>query len=95
MRLKMPAIVGWDEVNSWLAVSRFGQRMQLLHEGGVTGLDQWYSDFIETDWRYVERYYEEDCIPPWNECVVHGCDLIAPLEIPPLVHRQITVRFAF
>src|SRR6476659_9951011 len=28
--------------------ARFG--MQLLHESGVTMLDQWYSDFVQTDW---------------------------------------------
>jgi hypothetical protein len=38
--------------------ARFG--MQLMHERGITGLDQWYSDFIETDWRYVERFYATD-----------------------------------
>ena len=40
-----------------------GFGMQLLHERGVTDLDQWYSDFVETDWRYVERYYETDEMP--------------------------------
>jgi hypothetical protein len=73
--------------------ARFG--MQLLHELGVTNLDQWYSDFVETDWRYVERYYETDRIPPWEDCVVSGCPLIAPIPIPPLKHRQVQVRFAF
>jgi hypothetical protein len=73
--------------------ARFG--MQLLRETGVTALDQWYSDFVETDWRYVERYYETDCIPPWIECVVSGSPLIEPAPIPPLVHRDVEVRFAF
>lgn len=34
-----------------------GFGMQLMHQVGVTTLDQWYSDFVATDWRYVERYY--------------------------------------
>ena len=66
--------------------ARFG--MQLMHERGVTGLDQWYSDFVGTDWRYVERYYQTDSIPPWTECIVHGCPLIEPSPIPPLVHKR-------
>ena len=45
--------------------ARFG--MQLMRECGVTSLDRWYSDFVETDWRYVERFYETDRIPPWTE----------------------------
>jgi hypothetical protein len=72
-----------------------GFGMQLLHELGVTNLDQWYSDFVETDWRYVERYYQTDQIPPWEDCVVSGCPLIAPIPIPQLKRRQVQVRFAF
>lgn len=73
--------------------ARFG--LQLLHEVGVTDLDRWYSDFVETDWRYVERYYETDQIPPWHECVVRDCPLIEPAPIPELRHHQVEVRFAF
>ena len=73
--------------------ARFG--MQLMRERGVTGLDQWYSDFVGTDWRYVERFYEAERIPPWSDCVVSGCELIQPAAIPPLVLREVEVRFAF
>jgi hypothetical protein len=69
--------------------------LQLLHEAGVRDLDQWYSDFVETDWRYVDRYYREGSIPPWEECVVRNFPLIRPAAIPPLRHRQVEVRFAF
>ena len=53
-----------------------GFGLQLLHERGVTDQDQWYSDFVHTDWRYVERYYQTDQLPPWAECVVSGSPLI-------------------
>jgi hypothetical protein len=72
-----------------------GFGMQLMHERGVTRLDQWYSDFVETDWRYVERFYETDRIPPWTDCVVSGRPPIQPAPIPPLAHRPVEVRFAF
>ena len=72
-----------------------GFGMQLLHDLGVTHLDQWYSDFVETDWRYVERYYETDQIPPWEECVVSNRPLVTPIPIPTLRLRQVQVRFAF
>jgi hypothetical protein len=72
-----------------------GFGVQLLREIGVTHLDQWYSDFVETDWRYVERYYQTGGIPPWTECVVSGCRIIQPIPIPALKHRQVAVRFAF
>jgi hypothetical protein len=69
--------------------------MQLLHELGVTHLDQWYSDFVATDWRYVEQYYDTGAIPDWNACILQGCPIIRPQPIPPLRHRQVEVRFAF
>jgi hypothetical protein len=72
-----------------------GFGMQLLHEIGMRHLEQWYSDFVETDWRYVERYYETDRIPDWRDCVISGCPLIQPLPIPLLEHREVQVRFAF
>jgi hypothetical protein len=69
--------------------------LALLHEMGVTDLDQWLTDSAETDWRYVERYYREGAIPQWEECVVAGQPLFTPLEIPPLERRKVHVRFAF
>ena len=73
--------------------ARFG--MQLMHERGVTSLDQWYSDFVETDWRYVLGFYETLRIPSWTDCIVSSSQLIQPAPIPPLSHRQVDVRFAF
>ena len=50
---------------------------------------------MHTDWRYVERYYETDRLPPWEDCIVTGSPHIEPAPIPPLRHRQVEVRFAF
>jgi hypothetical protein len=72
-----------------------GYGMQLLHEAGVTDLDQWMSDFVETDWRYVEHYYRTGQIPLLRDCEVHGCRLIAATPIPELRHHEVEVRFAF
>jgi len=72
-----------------------GFGMQLMRECGVTRLDHWYSDFVGTDWRYVERYYQTDSIPPWAECVATDCPLVQPTPIPALKLRQVAVRFAF
>jgi hypothetical protein len=73
--------------------ARFG--MQLMREVGMSDLDQWYSDFVGTDWRYVERFYETGVIPPWHDCLVHDQPLVEPLPIPPIVLRQVEVRYAF
>jgi hypothetical protein len=76
-----------------LEAAGFG--MQLMHQVGVTALDRWYSDFVGTDWRYVERFYQTDRLPEWKSCVVTGCPLIAPAPIPELRHHEVQVRFAF
>jgi hypothetical protein len=76
-----------------LQAAGFG--MTLLHGAGVTALDQWYSDFVQTDWRYVEEYYRTNALPDWTQCVASGCPLIAPVPIPKLRLRQVEVRFAF
>ena len=76
-----------------LEAAGFG--MQLMHQVGVTTLDQWYSDFVETDWRYVERYYQTDQLPDWQSCVACNCALVTPAPIPELRHREVEVRFAF
>jgi hypothetical protein len=73
--------------------ARFG--MQLIRQVGVNDLDQWYSDFVATDWRYVERFYETGEIPPWHECVVVNQPLIEPLAIPGIELKQVEVRYAF
>ena len=62
---------------------------------GSTALDAWYSDFVESDWRYVVGYYATGRLPAWSDCVVSGCAVITPTLIPPLEHRQVDVRFAF
>lgn len=73
--------------------AQFG--LQLLNEAGLQHLAQWFSDFVATDWRYVERSYLEDKIPPWHECTVRDSPLVSALPIPALEHRQVEVRFAF
>jgi len=72
-----------------------GFAMQLMRERGVTTLDEWFGDFVETDWRYVERYYQTNTLPRWEDCIVRGAGTITPSPIPPLTHRQVEVRFAF
>src|SRR3954464_6662034 len=65
-----------------------GFAMQLMRERGVTTLDQWFSDFVETDWCYVERYYQTGALPKWEDCIVGSATTIAPSPIPYLKHRQ-------
>src|SRR5215469_1253670 len=73
--------------------ARFGR--QLLDETGLAGLGRWYDDFVATDWKYVERFYQTDVIPPWEECLCEAASPVEPLAIPPLEHHRVEVRYAF
>lgn len=73
--------------------AQFG--IQLMHEAGIMDLDQWYSDFVETDWQYVRHFYVEGVIPEWEQCRREEMPLIEPAPIPELQHREVAVRFAF
>ncbi|HUY34456.1 MAG TPA: hypothetical protein VMV69_17045 [Pirellulales bacterium] len=73
--------------------ARFGR--QLLAETGIAGLESWYADFVATDWRYVERFYQTGVIPPWEECLTPATRPVEPLPIPELKHRRVEVRYAF
>ena len=98
-----PEIIGVsaDDLEVYLAAleryernaARFG--LQLLHESAITDLDPWFFDFAETDWRYVETFYRQGAIPPWETCVVRGAKPVEPLPIPPLEPRLVEERFAF
>ena len=72
-----------------------GFGMKLLHEVDMTTLDQWYADFVATDWRYVERFYDTGQLQDWSTCTMSDCALIAETAIPELKHHQVEVRFAF
>lgn len=76
-----------------LEASRLGLKM--LHERGVTDMDQWLSDFVESDWRYLRTYYETGQTPPWESCIARGCPVLTPLAIPAFAPRPVEVRYAF
>ena len=67
LRITVDPDVGF-EMQCFLLLHLFRHSVQLMHERGVTRLDQWYSDFVETDWRYVERFYQTARIP--GRCAV-------------------------
>lgn len=73
--------------------ARFGLR--LLHDAGVRDVDGWFSDYVESDWRYVETFYREGRFAQWSECVACSERIVTPLEIPELELRQVEVRYAF
>jgi hypothetical protein len=73
------------------SAARFG--LQLMNESGVADLKDWFFDFAETDWKYVETFYRTGRLPAWEECRVRGARPIEPSQR--LEPKRVEVRFAF
>jgi len=56
--------------------------LQLLHEAGVTDLDQWVSDFSACDCAYLLHFYKTGEKRPFLTFWTDGTPLLAPLAIP-------------
>lgn len=69
--------------------------LQLLHEIGVTDLDQWLSDYADADWRYVEAFYNTGKLLDFETLLLPNRPLAKPKPIPELKLRKVQVRFAF
>ncbi len=59
-----------------------GYCLGLLREAGITGLDQWISDFSTCDLRYLTHYYRTGEKLPFLSFWRDGEPLIASLEVP-------------
>lgn len=73
--------------------ARYG--LQLLHELDIRDLDGWFSDFVETDWRYLEHFYLTGTLGQLEDFVTSGTPRVEPWPIPELRHRRVEPRYAF
>lgn len=69
--------------------------LQLLHEIGVTDLDQWLSNYADADWRYVEAFYKTGELLDFETLLLPNRPLFTPTPIPELQLRKVDVRFSF
>lgn len=56
--------------------------LQLLHEAGVTDLDQWIADFAACDSAYLMHFYKTGEKLPFRSFWRDGAPLLTPLPIP-------------
>ena len=56
--------------------------LQLLHDAGVTDLDQWVSDFAACDCAYLLHFYRTGDKPPFRSFWKDGTPVLTPLAIP-------------
>ncbi|HET7504313.1 MAG TPA: hypothetical protein VFK02_25000 [Kofleriaceae bacterium] len=56
--------------------------LQLLHDAGISDLDQWISDFAACDSRYLLHFYKTGEKLPFRSFWRDGATAITPLAIP-------------
>ena len=56
--------------------------MQLFHEAGVRGLDQWFSNYAACDFAYLTHFYKTGQKPPFKSFWKEDAPLLEPRPIP-------------
>jgi hypothetical protein len=56
--------------------------LQLFHQAGVTGLDQWLSDYAACDFAYLLHFYRTSEKRPFKSFWREGSSLLEPRLIP-------------
>jgi hypothetical protein len=76
-----------DEVAAYeREASRYS--LHLLHETGVTDLDQWLSDLAAADVSYLMHFYATGERKPFGDFFKANQPMLSPLEVPPFTpHR--------
>ena len=73
--------------------------IQLLHECGITDLDQWASDWWHADWHCLQAFYTEGVKLDQKEVAkrvkANSTPPLTPLEIPPFTTAKYVSRWAF
>jgi hypothetical protein len=71
----LPAIIEYER-----EAAAYG--LAMLHESGVAGLDQWYSDFTACDMEYLHHYYRTGEKRNFREFWKDGTSLLEPRAAP-------------
>ncbi len=69
--------------------------LSLLHEIGVTNLDQWASDWWAADWLYLQHIYRTGEKLNVRELLRPGAELLSPMEIPQFIPQRFVSRWSF
>jgi hypothetical protein len=86
-----------EELTRIYAYERDATRISLalLHEVGVTTLDQWASDWWAADWKYLAHFYRTGEKLPFRALLAPGAERLTPLPIPEFTPQKWISRWAF
>jgi len=94
-----------DAIKSYeLNAGRFA--LKLFHQIGILELDQWLSDWVHADWKYLKYLYENGGNSETNTARIYNSvimnkffekntPLISPILIPAFTARQWENRYSF
>ena len=70
--------------------------LQLMHEAGITDLDQWLYDWWAADWRYLEHYYKTGEKLDFRKLLEPGkATPLTPIAIPDFTPQKWLSRWSF
>lgn len=69
--------------------------LQLFHDAGLAGFDQWLSDWAAADWRFLEHVYRTGERVDFRRFLEPGGPLLEPLAIPSFQPTRWVSRFSF
>lgn len=70
--------------------------LRLMHDAGVTGLDQWLSDWWWADWQFLRHFYKTGERLDVKALLRPGAgELLTPLDIPPFTPTRWVSRWSF
>ena len=70
--------------------------LQLMHDVGVTDLDQWVADYFAADWKYLDHYYRTGEKLDFRTLIEPGKGTrLTPLKIPQFKPQKWISRWSF
>lgn len=72
-----------------------GLSLALLHEVGVSNLDQWVSDWWAADWQYLKHFYSTGEKLDIRSVLRPGAELLDPVVIPKFTPQAWVSRWSF
>jgi hypothetical protein len=84
----------WETIRQYEEqASRYS--LQLFHDAGVTDLDQWLSDWAQSDWDYLANYYRTGESGDFRAFYRPGRPVLEPLPIPDFAPKRWVSRFSY
>jgi hypothetical protein len=81
----LPAIIEYEREAASLALAMF-------HQAGITGIDQWFSDYAACDMAYLRHYYRTGEKRVFRSFWRDNVPRLEPKPIPPFTPRKQAFR---